>query len=192
MLDHLPPFLHVVITTRADPPLKLSYRHGRSEVNQIRAADLAFSSDESAEFLNEQMRLDLPRNDIETLGNRTEGWIAGLQLAALSLQEQANKHKFVLDFAGDDRYIADYLIDEVLQSQPAHIQDFLLKTSILNQLSGPLCKVLTGQSESQTILDQLEHHNLFLSPLDNRREWYRYHSLFADLLRQRVGDSFKE
>ncbi len=192
MLDHLPPFLHVVITTRADPPLKLSYRHGRSEVNQIRAADLAFSSDESAEFLNEQMRLDLPRNDIETLGNRTEGWIAGLQLAALSLQEQANKHKFVLDFAGDDRYIADYLIDEVLQSQPAHIQDFLLKTSILNQLSGPLCKVITGQSESQTILDQLEHHNLFLSPLDNRREWYRYHSLFADLLRQRLGDSFKE
>jgi LuxR family maltose regulon positive regulatory protein len=152
---------------------------------------LSFRSEESVEFLNGQMQLDLPRNDIETLGNRTEGWIAGLQLAALSLQEQADKHKFVLDFAGDDRYIADYLIDEVLQTQPAHIQDFLLKTSILNQLTGPLCKVLTGQNESQYILNQLERHNLFLSPLDNRREWYRYHSLFADLLRQRLGDLFK-
>jgi LuxR family maltose regulon positive regulatory protein len=192
MLDHLPPLLHVVITTRADPPLKFSYRHGRSEVIQIRAADLSFRSDESAEFLNGQMQLDLPLNDIETLGNRTEGWIAGLQLAALSLQEQVDKHKFVLDFAGDDRYIADYLIDEVLQTQPDHIQDFLLRTSILNQLSSPLCTVLTGQNESQSILDQLERYNLFLSPLDNRREWYRYHSLFAELLRQRLRDSFTE
>jgi len=192
MLDHLPPFMHLVITTRADPPLNLSYRHGRSEVIQIRAVDLAFSSDESSEFLNGQMRLDLPSKDIETLGNRTEGWIAGLQLAALSLQDQFDKHKFVLDFAGDDRYIADYLIDEVLQAQPPHIQDFLLKTSILNQLSGPLCRVLTDQNESQTILNQLERNNLFLSPLDNRREWYRYHSLFSDLLRQRLRDSFKE
>jgi len=192
MLDHLPPFLHLVITTRADPPLNLSYRHVRAEVKQIRAADLSFRSDESAEFLNGQMRLDLPRNDIETLGNRTEGWIAGLQLAALSLQERTDKHKFVLDFAGDDRYVADYLIDEVLHAQPAHIQDFLLRTSILNQLSGPLCIVLTGQDESQSILDQLERQNLFLSPLDNRREWYRYHSLFSDLLRQRLRDSFKE
>ena len=192
MLDHLPPFLHLVITTRADPPLKLSYRHGRSEIIQIRAADLSFRSGESAEFLNGQMQLDLPLNDIETLSNRTEGWIAGLQLAALSLQEQSDKHQFVLDFAGDDRYIADYLIDEVLQSQPAYIQDFLLKTSILNQLTGPLCKELTGQNNSQTILDQLERYNLFLSPLDNRREWYRYHSLFADLLRQRLRETLSE
>jgi len=192
MLDHLPPFLHVMITTRADPPLKLSYRHGRSEVIQIRAADLSFRSGESAEFLNGQMQLNLPLNDIETLGNRTEGWIAGLKLAALSLQEQKDKHQFVQDFAGDDRYIADYLIDEVLQSQAPHIQEFLLKTSILNQLSGPLCKLLTGQSESQTILDQLERYNLFLSPLDNRREWYRYHSLFADLLRQRLRETLSE
>ena len=191
-LDHLPPFLSVVITTRADPPLNLSYRHGRSEVIQIRAADLAFNTDESDEFLNGQMQLDLPGNDIETLGNRTEGWIAGLQLAALSLQDQADKHKFVLDFAGDDRYIADYLIDEVLQAQPPHIQDFLLKTSILDQLSSPLCKVLSGQNESQSILDQLELNNLFLAPLDNRREWYRYHSLFSDLLRQRLRASYKE
>jgi len=192
MLEPLPPFLHVMITTRADPPLKLSYRHGRSEVIQIRAADLSFRSGESAEFLNGQMQLNLPLNDIETLGNRTEGWIAGLKLAALSLQEQKDKHQFVQDFAGDDRYIADYLIDEVLQSQAPHIQEFLLKTSILNQLSGPLCKLLTGQSESQTILDQLERYNLFLSPLDNRREWYRYHSLFADLLRQRLRETLSE
>jgi len=192
MLDHLPPFLQLVITTRADPPLKLSYRHGRLEVNQIRAADLSFSSDESAEYLNEQIGLDLSFNDIEALENRTEGWIAGLQLAALSLQEQADKHKFVLDFTGDDRYIADYLIDEVLQKQPPHIQEFLMKTSVLNQLCGPLCEVLTGQDQSQSILNQLERYNLFLSPLDNRREWYRYHSLFADLLRQRLRKSRNE
>lgn len=189
LLDHLPPLLHLVITTRADPPLQLSYRHGRSEVNQIRAVDLSFNYDESAEFLNTLMGLDLNHQDINVLGNRTEGWIAGLQLAALSLQEQADRHKFVLDFAGDDRYIADYLVDQVLQIQPAHIQEFLLKTSILNQLCAPLCLVLTGQDESQAILNQLERDNLFLSPLDNRRKWYRYHSLFTDLLRQRLRDS---
>jgi len=192
LLDHLPPFMHIVITTRADPPLMLSYRHGRSEINQIRATDLSFRSDESTEFLNGQMRLNLPQNDIETLGNRTEGWIAGLQLAALSLQEQADRHKFVLDFAGDDRYIADYLIDQVLQYQPPQIQDFLLQTSILNQLCDSLCKTLTGQNESQGILAQLERDNLFLTPLDNRREWYRYHSLFADLLRQRLSKAHSE
>ncbi|MBE0685127.1 MAG: hypothetical protein IH585_03925 [Anaerolineaceae bacterium] len=192
LLDHLPHFLHLVITTRADPPLKLSYRYGRSEIYQIRAADLSFNSDESAEFLNALMGLGLSQKDINSLENRTEGWIAGLKLAALSLQEQAEKHKFVSDFAGDDRYIADYLIDEVLYNQPPHIQDFLLKTSVLNQLCGSLCKALTGQNESQSILNQLEHDNLFLNPLDNRREWYRYHSLFTDLLRQRLRESVEE
>ena len=192
LLDHLPPMLHLVITTRADPPLKLSYRQGRSEINPIRASDLSFTNEEAVEFLNAQMGLGLSQKDISILKSRTEGWAAGLQLAALSLQEQADRHQFVLDFAGDDRYIADYLIDEVLQTQPAHIQDFLLKTAILNQLSASLCADLTGQKESQSILGQLERHNLFLSPLDNRREWYRYHSLFENLLRQRLQETLKE
>ena len=191
-LDHLPHFMHLIITTRADPPLQLSYRQGRSEVNQIRAAELSFNTEESVEFLNTLMGLELSKKDIHTLENRTEGWIAGLQLAAISLQTQPDKQNFVSAFAGDDRYIADYLIDQVLQYQPPYIQDFLLTTSILNQLCAPLCKTLTGQDDSQEILNQLENGNLFLSPLDNRREWFRYHSLFADLLRQRLRMSYNE
>jgi LuxR family maltose regulon positive regulatory protein len=192
LLDHLPPFMHIVITTRADPPLRLSYRYARSEANQIRAAELSFNNDEAAEFLNTLMGLELSEKDIYQLENRTEGWIAGLQLAALSLQDQSDIQTFVSDFAGDDRYIADYLIDQVLQYQPSHIQDFLLQTSILNQLCAPLCKILTGLDDCQEILNRLESDNLFLSPLDNRREWYRYHSLFADLLQQRLRKSRKD
>ena len=192
LLDHLPHFMHLIITTRADPPLQLSYRQGRSEVNQIRAAELSFNAEESVEFLNTLMGLELSQKDIQTLENRTEGWIAGLQLAAISLQDQPDKQNFVSSFAGDDRYIADYLIDQVLQYQPSHIQEFLLQTSILNQLCSPLCKTLTGLDESQEILNRLENDNLFLSPLDNRREWFRYHSLFADLLRQRLRMSYNE
>jgi LuxR family transcriptional regulator, maltose regulon positive regulatory protein len=191
-LDHLPHFMHLIITTRADPPLQLSYRQGRSEVNQIRAAELSFNTEESVEFLNTQMGLELSQNDILTLENHTEGWITGLQLAAISLQDQPNKQEFVSSFAGDDRYIADYLIDQVLQYQPSHIQDFLLQTSILNQLSAPICKTLTGKDDSQKILNQLENDNLFLSPLDNRREWFRYHSLFADLLKARLRTVYNE
>ena len=192
LLDHLPHFMHLVITTRADPPLQLSYRQGRSEVNQIRTAELSFNTEESVEFLNTLMGLELSQKDIRTLENRTEGWIAGLQLAAISLQDQSDKQNFVSAFAGDDRYIADYLIDQVLQYQPARIQDFLLKTSILKQLCAPICRTLTGQDDSQETLNQLEKGNLFLSPLDNRREWFRYHSLFADLLMQRLRMSYSE
>ncbi len=189
LIDHLPPSLHLVITTRSDPPLHLSHRRGRSEITQIRASDLSFSKDEVVQFFNSLMGLNLSGADIAALESRTEGWIAGLQLAALSLQDQPDRHTFVADFAGNDRYIADYLVDEVLHHQPAHVQTFLLQTSILDQLCAPLCNAVTGQNQSQTILTQLERDNLFLTPLDNRREWYRYHQLFADLLRQRLSES---
>lgn len=192
LIDHLPPSLHLVISTRSDPPLHLSPRQGRSEITQIRASDLSFTNDEVVELLNTILGLNLSGSDIDALENRTEGWIAGLQLAALSLKDQTDMHTFVTDFAGNDRYIADYLVDEVLHNQPAHIQTFLLQTSILDQLCAPLCNAVTGQNQSQTILAQLERSNLFLNPLDSRREWYRYHQLFADLLRQRVSDSRSE
>jgi LuxR family maltose regulon positive regulatory protein len=189
LIDHLPPSVHLTITTRSDPPLRLSHRRGRSEMTQIRAADLSFSRDEVAKFFNTLMGLNLSQAEINSLESRTEGWIAGLQLAALSLQDQADRHTFVTDFAGNDRYVADYLMDEVLHHQPSFIQTFLLQTSILDQLCAPLCYAVTGQKQSRTILTQLERANLFLIPLDNRREWYRYHQLFADLLRQRLQES---
>jgi len=189
LIDYLPPSLHLVITTRSDPPLRLSHRQGRSDITQIRASDLSFTTDEAEEFLNTLMGLDLSRTDITALDSRIEGWIAGLQLAALSLQDQVDRHTFVTDFAGNDRYIADYLVDEVLYHQPPHIQTFLLQTSILDKFCAPLCNAVTDQSQSRTILTQLERANLFLTPLDSQREWYRYHQLFSDLLRQRLSES---
>lgn len=192
LIDHQPSTLHIVITTRSDPPLQLSRRQGRSEITQIRASELSFNNAEAEEFLNSLMGLNLSGNDVTALKSRTEGWIAGLQLAALSLQDQEDRHTFVTAFAGDDRHIADYLVDEVLRHQPMDVQFFLLRTSILDRLCAPLCDALTGRSESQTILISLERANLFLTPLDNRREWYRYHQLFADLLRQRLRESSSE
>jgi len=190
LIDHLLSSVHLIIVTRSDPPLRLAHRRGCSEITQIRTSDLSFSKDEVAEFFNIQMGLNLPKADLTSLENRTEGWITGMQLAALSLQDQVDKHTFVSDFAGNDRYIADYLVDEVLHHQPAQIQTFLLQTSILNELCVPLCNAVTGQSQSRSILTKLERINLFLIPLDNRREWYRYHQLFADLLRQRLQESY--
>ncbi len=189
LIDHLPPALHLVVTTRSDPPLHLSQRRARSEITQIRAIDLSFTLDEIVQFFNSLMRLNLSGSDIAALESRTEGWIAGLQLAALSLQDQEDRHTFVTNFAGDDRYIADYLVDEVLHHQPPYIQAFLLRTSILGRLCASLCNDVTSQNESRAILTHLERANLFLTPLDNRREWYRYHQLFADLLRQRLQES---
>ncbi len=190
LLDYQPPTLHVVITTRADPPLQLVQRQARSELTQIRAADLAFSREEALEFLNTVMDLNLSPEDIGALENRTEGWITGLQLAALSLQEQPDKHQFVIDFTGDDRYIADYLVDEVLDAQSKGMQDFLLRTSILDRLCAPLCDAVTGSQDSRSMLAEMEGSNLFLTPLDNQRRWYRYHQLFADLLRQHLKAAF--
>jgi LuxR family maltose regulon positive regulatory protein len=189
LIDHQPPSLHIVMTTRSDPPLQLSLRQGRSEITQIRASDLSFSGDEAAEFLNSVMGLDLSEMDVSALKGRTEGWIAGLHLAALSLRDQEDRHAFVNHFAGDDRYIADYLVDEVLRLQPPEIQTFLLQTSILEQLCAPLCDAVTHRSHGQAMLSQLERANLFLTSLDNRREWFRFHPLFADLLRRRLAES---
>jgi LuxR family maltose regulon positive regulatory protein len=196
LLDHMPPPLHLVITTREDPPLALSLRRGRRESVEIRAADLRFTGAETDEFLNAVAGLGLSAEDVAALENRTEGWVVGLQMAALSLRERdpADKHAFVTAFAGDDRYIVDYLVEEVFQRQPPHIQDFLLRTSILERLCSPLCDAVLGAevsspANSQAILEHLERSNLFILPLDDRRHWYRYHHLFADLLRQRLYQS---
>jgi len=186
LLDNIPPEMHLIITTRSDPPLHLSLRRGRGQISEIRSADLRFTSDETSAFVNRIMQLAVTEEDIISLAQRTEGWIAGLQLAVLSLQQQADKHAFVTAFTGDDRYVMDYLIEEVLQRQHPEIQSFLLKTSFLERLSGPLCDAVTSQANSQSILVQLEQANLFVSALDNRRYWYRYHPLFADLLRHRL------
>jgi LuxR family maltose regulon positive regulatory protein len=186
LLDNIPPELHIIITTRSDPPLRLGLRRGRGQISEIRSADLRFTPDETAAFFNHTMHLALTEEDVLSLAQRTEGWIAGLQLAALSLQQQSDKHAFVAAFAGDDRYVMDYLLEDVLQRQPMDLQTFLLKTSVLERLSGSLCEAVTEQSDSQSVLDQLEQANLFVTPLDNRRIWYRYHPLFAELLRHRL------
>jgi LuxR family maltose regulon positive regulatory protein len=197
LLDHLPPTLHLVIASREDPPLVLSLLRGRGQLNEIRAADLRFTPAETAEYLNAAMGLRLSTGDIAALENRTEGWAVGLHLAALSLRGQTGleAHDSISAFAGDDRYVADYLLDQVLDRQPSHIQRFLMQTSILDRLCGPLCDaVLAGQStspgspfsHSRQVLEYLERSGLFVIPLDNRRHWYRYHHLFADLLRSRL------
>ncbi|MCP4540877.1 MAG: tetratricopeptide repeat protein [Chloroflexi bacterium] len=186
-LDHLPSALHLILTTRSDPPLALSRRRGRAEMTEIRAAGLRFTTQEATEFLNQVMDLDLTIEDVVTLEQRTEGWIVGLQMAAVSMRGLDDKRTFVTAFAGDDRYVADYLLEEVLQRQPPHIQDFLLQTSILNALHAPLCDAITSRDDGQNMLAELEQANLFVIPLDNRRDWYRYHHLFADLLRRRLS-----
>jgi LuxR family maltose regulon positive regulatory protein len=197
LLDHLPPVLRLVVASREDPPLAFSLLRGRGQLNEIRAADLRFTPAETAEYLNAAMGLRLSADDIAALENRTEGWAVGLHLAALSLRGQSDPeaHNFVSAFAGDDRYVADYLLDQVLDRQPPHIQRFLIQTSILDRLCGPLCDaVIAGQgmppdtsfAGSQEVLEYLERAGLFLLPLDSRRHWYRYHHLFADLLRSRL------
>ena len=189
LLDHLPPQMHLVILTRADPPLPLARLRARNQLTEIRADHLRFTPDEATAFLNQVMGLELSAEDIAALETRTEGWIAGLQMAALSLQDVADPHAFVTAFRGDDRYIADYLLEEVLQHQPVEFQRFLMQISILDRLNGPLCDKVTGQCDSQSVLNTLERANLFLLPLDNHREWFRYHHLFASLLRQRLLDT---
>ncbi len=191
-LDHLSPQLHLVLTTRADPPLSLARRRGRRELVELRTADLRFTPQETAHFLNGIMKLGLPQPDVDLLVRRTEGWPAGLQMVALALQNQVDCHAFITSFAGDDHYIGDYLVEEVLQRQPPYIQDFLRKTSILQRLNGPLCDALLDLPEnnpygsSQAILTSLDHANLFVTSLDSRQEWYRYHRLFSDLLQHRL------
>ena len=189
LLDHLPVQMHLVITTRVDPPLPLARLRVRSQLTEFRAPDLCFSLDEAMEFFNKLMNLKLSNHDVSILESRTEGWIAGLQLAALSMQGRKDIPAFIKSFAGDDRHIVDYLAEEVLNLQPEPVQNFLLQTSILNRLSASLCNFVTDKKDSQKILEVLEKANLFIVPLDNKRYWYRYHHLFADLLRQRLHQS---
>ena len=182
LLDHLPPRVHLVIATRADPALPLARLRARGELVEIRAGDLRFTQDEAAAYLNGVMGLDLAARDIAALEGRTEGWIAALQLAALSMQGRDDIPGFIAGFAGDDRYIVDYLVEEVLQRQPGPVRDFLLQTSILSRLSGPLCDAVTAEVGGKAMLEALDRGNLFLIPLDDRRRWYRYQHLFADVL----------
>ena len=189
LLEHLPPQMHLVIATREDPHLSLARLRARGQLSELRATDLRFTSSEAAEFLNQVMGLALSSDQVTTLETRTEGWIAGLQLAALSMQGQEDAAGLISAFAADDRYIADYLVDEVLARRPKGTKDFLLQTSILDRLTGPLCGAVTGQEGAQEVLQRLERANLFIVPLDNRRRWYRYHHLFAELLQQRLHQS---
>ncbi len=182
LLDHLPPQMHLVIAGRADPPFSLTRLRGRGELTELRAADLRFTADEAAAFLNEVMGLNLSADHVAGLEARTEGWIAGLQLAALSMQGREDVPGFIAAFAGDDRYIVDYLVEEVLERQPERVQSFLLQTSILDRLSGPLCDAVTGKKDGKGLLEALERGNLFVVPVDDKRHWYRYHHLFADVL----------
>jgi LuxR family maltose regulon positive regulatory protein len=188
LINHLPPGMHIIITCRADPPLPLASLRARGQMTELRAVDLRFATDEIDAFLNQTKQLDLPVDQIVALESRTEGWIAGLQLAAISLQKRQDATEFIESFTGSHRFILDYLVDEVLSCQPEDVQSFLLDTSILERFTGSLCDSLTGRNDGQERLKQLEQANLFIIPLDDERRWYRYHSLFADLLRSRLQE----
>jgi len=186
LLDHLPPHLHLVLLSRADPPLPLARLRARSQLIEIRGADLRFNVEESAQFLNQVMGLDLTGEQVAALERRAEGWIAGLQLAALSMQGRENLQGFVSAFTGSHHFIVDYLGEEVLERQPESLRQFLLKTSILERFTGPLCDALTDEGNGDEVLKRLDHANLFIIPLDDEQHWFRYHNLFADLLRNRL------
>jgi LuxR family maltose regulon positive regulatory protein len=183
LVDRLPPRMHLVIASRSEPPLALARLRARGELAELRGADLRFTVEEAAAFLR-AMSLDVSARDVEALERRTEGWIAGLKLAALSMKARDSIRGFVDDFSGGNRYIADYLVEEVLRSEPEHVRRFLLTTAILERLNGSLCDALTGERNGQAILDDLERRNLFVIALDDRREWYRYHHLFAEVLQK--------
>ncbi len=182
LLEHLPPQMHVVITTREDPNFPLARFRARNQLTELRVTDLRFTPLEAAEFLNQVMDLSLSAKDVAALETRTEGWIAGLQLAALSMQGHQDIPGFIQAFAGDHRYIVDYLVEEVLKRQPESIRNFLLQTSILDRMNGPLCDAVIGQPGAKALLETLQRGNFFLIPLDDKRHWYRYHHLFAEVL----------
>ena len=191
LLDGLPPTWHLVLTTRHDPPLPLPLLRARDQLTEIRQSDLRFSAAESASFFSNCMRLPLTPEEIAVLETRTEGWVAGLQLAALSLEgrDPAGRTQFIAGFSGRHHFVLDYLTDEVLTRQPETVQLFLLQTSILDQLSGPLCDAVTGGDKGRQILARLKAANLFIVPLDDERCWYRYHHLFAELLQARLQET---
>ncbi|MBP7686269.1 MAG: AAA family ATPase [Thermoflexales bacterium] len=191
LIDHQPSHLQLVITTREDPQLPLARLRARGQLTELRAADLRFTPDEAAEFLNRVMGLNLLATDIAALENRTEGWIAGLQLAAISMQGREDAAGFIGSFTGSHHFVLDYLIEEVLHRQSSEVLSFLLHTSMLDRLCGSVCEavLLTPPGSGQTTLELLERANLFIVSLDHERQWYRYHRLFADLLRQRLQQS---
>jgi LuxR family transcriptional regulator, maltose regulon positive regulatory protein len=192
LLEHLPPSLRLVLASRTDPPLSLATLRGRGQLAELRQADLRFTSQEAAELLGATVGAELPEVAVAALGNRTEGWAAGLQLAALSLQGRSDIGEFVEGFSGSHRYVLDYLTEEVLDRQPPQLRTFLLESSVLERLCSPLCEAVTGRADSQQLLEQVERANLFLVPLDDVRGWWRYHRLFADLLRVRLQQQWPE
>jgi len=186
LLEHLPPHARMVIATRADPPLPVARLRGRGQVAELRLNDLRFTTDEASRYLEKNLETKLSPQEVIALTMRTEGWAAGLQMAAISLQGRDDAEEFLQAFTGSHRLILDYLVEEVLQRQPEAIQRFLTHTAILARLSGPLCDAVTGQSQSQSILEHLDHANLFTIPQDDQRGWYRYHRLFSDLLQVKL------
>lgn len=192
LVEYLPRHLHLVIASREDPPLPLARLRARGQLNEVRAADLRFTSDEAAEFLNQVLNQGLSPDDIAALEKRTEGWITGLQLASIALQAHLSRKggsetaNFIKAFTGSHRFVLDFLIEEVLQGQSEEIRTFLLWTSVLDRLCGSLCDAVTGQKDSKSRLADLERSNLFIIPLDDLRQWYRYHHLFADVLKARL------
>ena len=186
LIDHMPGNMHLVITTRVDPPLPLARLRVRDKLTELRANDLRFNIDEATMFLNRVMGLQLSAEEVAALDERVEGWIAGLQIAALSMQGRDDTPGFIQAFSGSHRHILGYLAEEVLNRQPKEELNFLLQTSILDRLCGSLCDAITGESGGETILENLEHANLFITTLDNEGRWYRYHHLFAEVLRIRL------
>ncbi len=194
LLDHLPPQMHLVIAGRSDPPLPLARLRTRNQLTELRTVDLRFTPAEAIDFFNRVMGLDLSEEAMMTLESRTEGWIAGLQLAALSLQGRSSEGigQFIAAFGGSHRHVIDYLAEEVMARQPEKIQEFLYQSAILDRLTASLCDAVTGRTDSEAMIRQLEQANLFLIPLDDRRQWYRYHRLFVDFLRSRLQQNQPE
>ncbi|HXD09074.1 MAG TPA: LuxR C-terminal-related transcriptional regulator [Anaerolineales bacterium] len=188
LLEHVPPQMHLVISTRADPPLHLARLRARDQLLELHEADLRFTQTEAVQFLNDTMSLSLSAEQIAALERRTEGWIAGLQLAALSLRGREDSSGFVQAFTGSHRFVFDYLMDEVFARQTESTQSFLIQTSILERLNAALCNAVTGRADGQATLEELERNNLFLTALDDERHWYRYHQLFADVLLHRLTE----
>ena len=186
LTEHIPENVHVVIVTRSDPALPIARMRSQNQLVELRSSDLSFSGNEIHELFNKKLKIKLSAEDISALESGTEGWIAGLQLTALSIRGREDISDFIHNLKGDNRYIMDYLIEEVLKIQPEEIKDFLLQTSILEQFSTPLCNAVLNRNDSHIILEALEKNNMFIIPLDNERHWYRYHHLFADLLKQRL------
>jgi LuxR family transcriptional regulator, maltose regulon positive regulatory protein len=190
LLEHMPVQMHLVIATRADPPLPLARFRGYGAMLEIRTDDLRFTDDDATNLLKELKTPQLSTNDIVSLNERTEGWAVGLKMAALSMRGQKDIPEFIAAFTGSQRYVMDYLVEEVLQKQTHDVRDFLMKTSILKRLNGPLCNAVTGRSNNQDMLLKLDHDNMFIVPLDESRQWYRYEHLFADLLHHQCESTY--